>query len=227
MCTTANEFFPRAQSEQPMFQQYRQYASPSNIHQIPAMYRGMAANSNTGNALPPRQNTLLNANAVAAAAAAGGGVSGNVARGYFDGKNEDFCYFLGDRRPVAAENNHNHNNNINNNLNNNVSNITNQLNNQITPLNPPLNNYADNFRRWIHFIIFNSFFIYSSSSVVVNSLSSSSPFLLHNWFPFEITESSFKWISNLVHMIHKQIHYYVQCAFRFIKSHQSLSHESS
>lgn len=137
VCTNTGDFLPRAQSEQPNFQQmataspFRQYATPASVQptaNIP-VYRGVAASSGgAGNIIAApnirllRHNTLLNA----------------AGRGYFDADTVPAQYsnnFLNGQavadptnillnNSLLQANNHSHNNNNNaaNNINNNLSN---------------------------------------------------------------------------------------------------------
>lgn len=138
VCTNTGEFLPRAQSEQPNFQQlataspFRQYTTPSTVQATANLpiYRGVAATTGAGNIIAGpnirvlRHNPLLN----------------TAGRGYFDSDAVPSQYsnnFLNGSAAVAdasnillnnstmQPNNHNNNhNNINNNLNNNNNNAS-------------------------------------------------------------------------------------------------------
>lgn len=139
VCTNTGEFLPRAQSEQPNFQQlatsspFRQYSTPSTVQptaNIP-IYRGVSATTSApGNIIAGpnvrllRHHTLLNA----------------AGRGYFDSDAAassqysnnflngsavaDASNVLLNNSSLQTNNHNNNNNNINNNLNNNNNNAS-------------------------------------------------------------------------------------------------------
>lgn len=140
VCTNTGEFLPRAQSEQPNFQQmatsspFRQYATPSTVQptaNIP-IYRGVTtAPTGTANIIAGPNIRLLRHNTVLNAAG----------RGYFDPEtvvpsqysnnflngsavNADASNILLNNASLQTNNHNNNNNNINNNLNNNNSNAS-------------------------------------------------------------------------------------------------------
>lgn len=143
VCTNTGEFLPRAQSEQPNFQQqlatsspFRQYTTPSTVQPTTNLpvYRGLTTATGTGNVIAGPNIRLLRQNSLLL----------NAGRAYFDSDHSPSQYsnnYLNgnaaattDTSNILLNNNSNPNSSLlNNNNNHNINNNINNNNNNATP----------------------------------------------------------------------------------------------